>query len=147
MNKSILVLNTLILVVNFVVSFASSELQGKMLETTSRSANVGQPRILVPTGRALSQVLTTLQSLVPATQIDALSSDEIRKIESAIRHYKWMAENSASEAIRNTDGRPVRERLAESSKDARDEIERMLGATLNDHNMVRQVTTAIIRVA
>jgi hypothetical protein len=65
----------------------------------------------------------------------------------ATRHDRWMAENSANEAIRSTDGRSVRVRLAESSKEAREEIERMLATTLSDHNMVRQVTTAIIRVA
>ena len=147
MNKTILVLNALILVVNSVVSLSSSDVHGQLLDSASRNSAVGDGRQVEPTGRALSQVLTALQSLVPATQIDAMDREQLSEIETAIRHYRWMAESRSSEAIHAKDERPVRVRLEESNKQAREELERMLGPSLKDDNLVRQVTTAIIRVA
>ena len=53
----------------------------------------------------------------------------------------------AAESLQLADGRAARARLAELNKQAREEIERMLSPSLVDNNIVRQVTTAIIRVA
>ena len=50
-------------------------------------------------------------------------------------------------ALQSSNGQTVRARLAELNREARQEIERMLSPSLEDHNLVQQVTTAIIRAA
>ena len=147
MNKTILVLNALILVVNFVLALASTDLQGELLDTASRSSAQVRTVTQVPTGRAFFRVMGSLETQVPAARLDKLTGDQIREIERALRHYLWLSEDAAAESLQLSDGRAARARLADLNKQAREEIERMLDPSLEDQNLVRQVTTAIIRVA
>jgi len=145
LSKTVLALNALILVTNFILSFASTNLQGEMAVVASRAGGGRVVQGQSPSTDFL-RLVGSLEGVLPPATIDALTPKQLQAVNDALDRYRRMVDAGVSTVIYSQPGPvPARQRLAEVNKDARDEVERTLRTAIRDDVVVGQLTTAVVR--
>lgn len=145
LGRTLLLLNALILVTNFVLSLATTDVQGEMAMLASRSpaTRVVQDR---SSATDFLRLVGSLEGLLPQTALDSLTAEQLRAVQDALDEYRrFVGANLSTVLYSEPGGTPARQRLAEISKAARDEVEQTLRTAIRDDVVVGQLTTAVIR--
>jgi hypothetical protein len=145
LSRTILALNALILVTTFVLALASTDAQGEIALASGRAA----PGRLVQAQSSATDFLRlvgSLEGLLPATALDSLTPEQLRTVQEALEQYRRVVGVRLSDVLYAEPGpTPARQRLADISKAARDEVEQTLRTTIRDDMVVGQLTTAVVR--
>lgn len=144
-SKTVLGLNALILITNFVLTFASTNLQGEMAVVASRA-----PGGRLVQGHSSStdflRLVGSLEGVLPPAAIDSLTPEQLQAVSDALDRYRRVVDAAVPTVIYSQPGPvPARQRLAEINKEARDEVERTLRTAIRDDIVVGQLTTAVVR--
>ena len=151
LNKMILLLNAIILIVNFGVAFASSDSQIAMLESSSR---VGVIRSGNSYGSANSattflRVVHSLDRVLPADARKKLTAAELQAIYDAVETY-YTESRAGIVAVLveddNREGQALHD-LQNLGINVRGKVEAELQQAFRDSNVVRQITTEILKSA
>jgi len=145
LNRVVLLLNALILVVNFLLTFTSTNRQGEMAAVASRSSGGRVVQGQNPSTDFL-RLVGSLEGVLPPATIDSLTPEQLQAVNDALEHYRRVVDAGVTTVIYSQAGPvPARQRLAEVNKDARDEVERTLRSAIKDDIIVGQLTTAVVR--
>jgi hypothetical protein len=123
----------------------SQALQGDLALASGRSPS---SRIVQgqSSGTDFLRLVGSMEGLLPATALDSLTPEQLRTVQEALEQYRRMVEARLADVLYAQPGTtPSRQRLAEVSKAARDEVEQTLRTTIRDDAVVGQLTTAVVR--
>jgi hypothetical protein len=113
LNRVVLLLNALILVVNFLLSFASTNLQGEMAVVASRSSGGRIVQGQSPSTDFL-RLVGSLEGVLPQTAIDSLTPEQLQTVSDALDRYRRVVDAGVTTVIYSQPGPvPARQRLAE----------------------------------
>ena len=148
MNRIVLLLNVVVLLVNFAVCLTFSSTQIGILDTTLRATSHGVPRASRVGGHDLStaylRVVQSLESVVPGDE-SKRTPDQYRAIYDAIAlYYEVVRAGVANTLGSSEDPDAIREAHAEIGRVARFEVERELVGAFHGP-AVQRLTTQIIR--
>lgn len=148
MNRIVLVLNVVVLLVNFVLSLSATDSQIGILETTSRAAGYSAHRSAALSSErsvAYLRVSEALESALPRGKAAELTSLQRRTLFDAVDAY-YGAVNEGVTTILGSGAPPAELHKAslELSKGARTEVERVLLPAFPS-NQVARLATEIIR--
>ncbi len=146
MSRVILVLNALVLLINFYVSYASSNSQIGLLQSTARATNVPQ-RVGVTRADdvAFLRLAQSLNGAIPADRTAALTKAQFRAVRDAMRIYRQAIRAGVGDALDGDASVPAKPELDQIGKQVRLEVEEVLGRAIRGDNLIRQLTTAVIR--
>ncbi len=151
LNKMILLLNAVILVVNFGVAFASSDSQIAMLKTTSR---IGMVRSSVSYGAAGSattflRVVHSLDRILPQSVRAKLTASELQSIYDAVHTYYAESRAGVANVLFEDDDREgaALHDLQNLGINVRGKVEAELQQTFRDQAVVKQIATEIFKSA
>lgn len=142
---ALVALNALILITTFVLVLASTDAQGEMAMMAGRSA----PGRIVQSRSSATDFLRlvgSLEGLLPATALDSLTPEQLQAVKDALDLYRRFVDVGVSGILYSPPGgSPVRQRLQDLNKAARDEVEQTLRMEIRDDVIVGQLTTAVLR--
>jgi hypothetical protein len=145
LSRTVLALNALILITTFVLALASTNAQGEIALASGRSA---PGRVIQAESSATDflRLIGSLEGLLPATALDSLTPEQLLTVQEALEQYRRAVGARVSDVLYSEPGPvPARQRLADISKTARDEVEQTLRTTIRDDVVVGQLTTAVVR--
>jgi len=140
-NRVVLLLNTVILVVTFLLAYSSSSSQIGLLEASVRSSG-GTQRIGVRSHDDVA-FLRLVQSL--GNRIQKLTRAQLRAVREAMLLYRQATSAAVSDALDGDGSEPAKAELDLVGKRVRLQIEETLKGSIPDDALVRQLTTAVIR--
>ncbi len=146
MNRVILVLNAVILVVNFFLSYASSSSQIGLLESATHATG-GPLRSGVrrTDDVAFLHLAQSLNGVIPANRTAKLTKGQLLAVRNAMRYYRQATRAGVSNALDGDSTVPAMPALDQIGRQVRLEIEEALGLAIRDDLLVQQLTTAVIR--
>jgi len=145
LSRTVLALNALILLTTFFVSLTSTNVQGDMAMIASRSPS---SRVVQTESSATDflRLVGSLDGLLPATALDSLTPAQLLAVQDALDQYRrYVAANLSGVLYSQPGAVPARQRIAEITKAARDEVEQTLRTAIRDDVIVGQLTTAVVR--
>jgi len=147
LNRVILLLNVGVLVVNFFLAFKTTDVQIGLLSSGAGGGGVRLVRGNDLSGIAMpcSRVLQTLDSAAPGQGVSLFTSEKLEAIYDAVRRYQASIEVGISNLVYAEEGRDLRAALAELDRDARTEVEILLGRKFSDAALVQRLATEVIR--
>jgi len=162
MNRLILLLNVVVLVVNFLLALSTTDSQIGILQTTSAVATPrvrGHQRVLAQDPSvAYLRTVQLLEDFAPAPVLDGLGEPQLAAILEAVRAYYeavsayYEAVSAYYEAVSmgaaSVEGRSGRELLQAHEalgRGARAEVERKLAAGFRDPAVVHRLATEVVR--
>mgnify|MGYP001819481010 CR=1 FL=1 len=148
MNRIVLVLNVVVLLVNFVVCLTFSTSQIGILDTTLRASSYGSTRGPSAGGRDVStaylRVVQSLDSIVPGGAAKH-TPEQYRAVYDAVALYYEVVQAGVANTLGGSkDPSAISEAYAEIGRAARFEVERALVGTFHGPT-VQRLTTEIIR--
>jgi hypothetical protein len=147
MNKIVLLLNALILVVNFVLAFTTTNMQATLSQATARFGGTRTVQQNEP-AVAYAKLVSSLEGVLPRPQLEKLTATQAKAVYDAMNHYEWVMQSGVNAILsRGAGDRPLVRQIQDLNQNARDEVEQQLRGTIRDDTTVRQLTTAIIRHA
>ena len=144
LSRTVLALNALILITTFVLSLASTSAQGDMAMMAGRSSG----RIVQNQSSATDflRLVGSMEGLLPAAALDSLTPAQLQAVKDALDQYRRFVDLGVSGILYSPPGgSPVRQRLMELNRAARDEVEQTLRTEIRDDAVVGQLTTAVLR--
>jgi hypothetical protein len=145
LNRTVLLLNLAVLVVNFIVALGATDSQVELAQVTLRSAGAGpvrRPAMADPS----PAYLRVVQSLEGAAPPGTVGADQLRCLYAAVvRYYEVVSRGVSSALWASGDGEAARKAFADLSRDARGEVERELGSSFRDAALATRLTTDILR--
>lgn len=149
MNKTLLILNALILVTNFFLSWASTNSQLSVLETTARlgsGSTLGARSQGDPYAVTYLRLMQSLEGMMSKDRVDKFTPDQVRGIHAAIAAYENYIQAGVAGVLydREPPSVPMHKRHEELSRGAREDLESRLRSVFQDDTVIRQVATAII---
>ncbi|MHC4163703.1 MAG: hypothetical protein ACYSUM_16370 [Planctomycetota bacterium] len=149
MHRTILLLNVIVLVVNFVLSLSATDSQIGLMRSTSGIAN----RVTWQGGGphradslAYLRIVQSLQGVGPAGQ--SLSTEQLEAVHEALDRYRRVIDGGVVRILLGEDdSEQARRPFDVLGKQAREEVEYLLAATFQDPALVSRLTTEIIRQA
>jgi len=146
LNRTILLLNLGVLVVNFFLAFKTTDVQ---LELAGAGAGGGVRMVRgnEPTAVAMpySRVLQMLDSVAPGQGDSVFTPEKLGAIHEAIRRYQAAIEVGVSRLVYADKGQDLRAAYANMDKDARSEVEIELGRRFSDGALAQRLATEVIR--
>ena len=149
MHRTILLLNVIVLVVNFAVALSATDSQIGLMRSTSGIAN----RVTWQGGGphradslAYLRIVQSLQGATPADQ--PLSTEQLQAVHEALDRYRRVIDGGVGRILLGEhETEQARRPFDVLGKQAREEVEYMLAAALQDPALVSRLTTEIIRHA
>lgn len=145
LSRTVLALNALILITNFVLSLASTNVQADMAVAAGHSSS---SRVVQAQSSATDflRLVGSMEGLLPQAALDSLTPEQFRAVETALGQYRRFVDEGVSRVLYSEPGgTPARQRLQEVNKAARDEVEQALRVAIKDDVIVGQLTTAVVR--
>lgn len=145
LNRTVLLLNISVLVVNFIVALTASNSQMEVADGTMRmSARPGPVRYAAPD--PAPAYLRVVQSLEGAAPPGTVGPDQLRCVYAAVQRYYAVVSQGVSAALwADASGDAARRAFTDLSRDARGEVERELGSSFHDGALVTRLATDILR--
>ena len=149
MNRVVLVLNVVVLLVNFFVSFTFSNAQIGILDTTIRASGNGRAVGPMAGGRDIStaylRVVQSMDSVAPASA-GRRTPEQYRALYDAVSRYYDVVRSGVAQSLgESRDPKAIGEGYSEISRAARFEVEKALVGSFRDSATVTRVATEIIR--
>ena len=138
MNRVILILNTVILVVTFLLALSATDTQIGLLQSSAATHAV-RPSTFQDRSVAFLKVV---QSLDPR---DKLDRDKLEAVHDAVERYYQVVRAEVTRSRYEQEGDLVAA-YADVGKRAREEVERTLASAFRSDTAIRRVATQIIRV-
>jgi hypothetical protein len=148
MHRTILLLNVIILVVNFVLALSATDSQIGLMRSTSGIANRVTWRgggLHRADSLAYLRIVQSLQGSAPADK--PLSTEQLQAVHDALDRYRRVIDGGVARILLGEDTEHARRPFDVLGKQAREEVEYMLAATFQDSALVSRLTTEIIRHA
>ena len=144
MNRVILLLNTAILVVTFVLALSATDAQIGLLQSAS-GISMRSARRVESTDSAIAylRVIQSLDNIVPRST--KLSPDQFGAIHEAVRRYKQVVDAGVSRSLVEEADEDPRRGYDRLGKEARDAIEHALANAFSDRSTLRRLTTEVIK--
>ncbi|MFQ5845661.1 MAG: hypothetical protein ACE5JG_11810, partial [Planctomycetota bacterium] len=146
MSRVVLLLNALILVVNFLVALSTSDLQLRVLDSSVSLPVPRMVRVVHSAGSqnaalAYFQIVQSLDRFASREQIDDFTTEQIE-------HYVSEVERGVEQNLNRSTTGPERRRDYEAlAKGARSGLEQELGSHFRDSQLISRLATEIIRQA
>ncbi len=151
LNKMILLLNAVILVVNFGVAFASSDSQIAMLQSTSRMGVVRTGNSYGAAGSATTflRVVHSLDRILPPEMRQKITASELNAIYDAVHTYYAESRAGVASVLVEDDDREgaALHDLQNLGINVRGKVEAELQQTFRDQGVVKQIATEIFKSA
>ncbi len=149
LNKTILILNTLILIVNFAIVFTSSDQQYKILNASMRVPNllyVDRGSTFQRTELAYYRIMQSLDRF--GINVESLTPEQARAIYAAVDHYAIVVSDGVGRSLQR-DLEPARRRdeFEALGHRSRVGVSQILAAEFDDQTLVGRLTTEIIKQA
>jgi len=148
-HRTILLLNVIVLVVNFAVALSATDSQIGLMRSTSGIADRVTWRGGGPhraDSLAYLRIVQSLQGANPGGQ--SLSTEQLQAVHEALDRYRRVVDGGVARILIEEDDAPQAQRSFDVlGKQAREEVEYLLAATFNDSGLVSRLTTEIIRHA
>lgn len=146
LNRSVLLCNLGVLLVNAFLAFKTNDVQLGLMRTANDTSPVRVSRgpgqnVAMP----YSRVLQTLDSVAPGQGASLFTPEKLEAIHDAVARYKAAIEIGVGNLVYAEKGRDLRTAYADLDKDARAEVEIALGAKFSDAALVQRLTTEVIR--
>ncbi len=138
MNRVILILNTVILVVMFLLALSSTDTQIGLMQSSAMT-HFTRPSAFQDRSMAFLKVV---QSMDPR---DKLDRDKLEAVYEAVERYYLVVRAGVSRSRFEEEGDLVAA-YADVGKQAREEVERALASGFRSDAAIRRVATQIIRV-
>jgi hypothetical protein len=151
MNRVVLLLNVIILVVNFLLSLSATDSQIGLMRTTAglttggktalrRSYSTRDPSL------AYLRVIQALDSFAPREALDRLTIERLQTIYDAVDgYYRTVGTIVATSLQQATDADKLRREYASLGAQARAEVEQTLASSFGDRALVSRLATEIIK--
>lgn len=145
MSRMILLLNLVVLVVNFAVAWGATDSQIGILDSTSRSSVSALGRR--STRDVSVSYLRVVQSLEGVLSTESgLDGSHMRAIYESVESYYLTVKTGVGTVLaQGGDAAIVRRALANVSRDARAAVASDLRAFVKDQDLVERITTAVLR--
>jgi hypothetical protein len=146
----ILLLNVIVLVVNFFLALTATDSQIGLVRSASEIANyprTSRREALAAPGASLAY-LRVVQSLegLPASKASPLTAEKLRTVYDAVRTYQRAVSHGVSDSLyASSEGADLRGAHATLGKAARQEVEHVLSAGFSDGALVERLATEVIR--
>lgn len=147
MHRTILLLNVIVLVVNFALALSATDSQIGLMRSTSGIANRvtwrgGGPQRA--NSLAFLRIVQSLQGAVPADQ--PLSTEQLQAVHEALDRYRQVIDGGLARILlAEGETEQARRPFDVLGKQAREEVEYLLTATFQDPALVSRLATEIIR--
>ena len=149
LNKTILILNTLILIVNFAIVFTSSDQQYKILNASMRVPNllyVDRGNTFQRTELAYYRIMQSLDRF--GTNVESLTPAQARAIYAAVDHYAVVVSDGVGRSLQDgLDPTQRRDEFEALGHQSRVGVSQILHAEFDDQTLVGRLTTEIIKQA
>jgi hypothetical protein len=147
LNRTILLLNVGVLLVNFFLAFKTNDVQLALLRTAADTPGVrlGAGARAADVAMPYSRVLQALDGVAPGQGASVFTSERLEAIYDAISGYQAAIERGVSNLVYTPEGGDLRSAYADLDKDAREEVEIALGARFSDAALVQRLATEVIR--
>ncbi len=143
MNKTVLLLNAVILVVNLIVAMASSDMQVRLLGTTARMSGTRHTAFIDPSPASL-RVIQSLNRYMPTDQLETLTPRHFEAIADAVQAYYVETRTGMMDLMVGSGGEGAVRQVEELGGQTRATISRRLGRAFRDHTVVERLTTEIL---
>jgi len=147
----VLLLNVVVLVVTFLLSWSTTDSQVDLMQTTSRLSNGGaflRPRSTLDrnTSVAFLKVVQAMDGFAPEGVRRNLGAQHLTAIYDAVHTYYASVVSGVAEAL-GAGGSPeaVKAACADVGKEARNRVLRALGGVFHNDAFVNRLATEIIR--
>ncbi len=148
LNRTILLLNVGVLVVNFILAFSTTNSQIGLLQSTAAVSNGRLPRQVLAQTDASVTFLKVVQSVGSqgSQGTSVFNATNLRALHDAVRGYRHTIEQGVTELLARTgDGQAIRDAYDQLGRAAREDLELQLSPHFPDPGIVRRLTTEIIR--
>lgn len=146
MNRMVLLLNVVVLVVNFTLAMSATDSQIGVLRSTSRVA-YGTAFSIQRSERAIPylRVVQSLERIAPQDTLADLDAEGLASIYEAVNSYEAVVRSGVVRALGETgDSQKLRRNYADLGREARAEVERTLSSVFRDAGFVSRLTAEII---
>ena len=144
MNRVILILNTVILVVTFLLALSATDSQIGLLRSASgMSMRFSRPQAPTDNAIAYLRVIQSLDNIVPRST--KLSVDQLGAIHDAVQRYKQVVDDGVVRSLGEAAGEDPRRAYDRLGKEARDAVEHALANSFSDRSTLRRLTTEVIK--
>ena len=146
MSKVILILNALILVVSFVMAWASTNSQVSVLQATARVGHGDRMHASIGSndpGVAYLRAVQSLEGRLPQATIDQLTVEQWRTIHNAMAEYQE-TERRGLVKILNSETTAVPDAQRRLSKSALEALQYSLREAIPDEQVVKRIATAVV---
>lgn len=147
MNRVVLLLNVIVLLVNFLLSLSSTDTQIGLLEATGRAAGFSWSRgttFAGPLAMAYLRVSEALESALPPGKAGELTAVQRRALLEAVEaYYEAVGEGVATLTTSDAEPAALQRAGAGISKDARVRVERILLGAFPSNQAARLATEVI----
>ena len=151
MNRVVLLLNVIILVVNFLLSLSATDSQIGLMRTTAGLTTGGR----VPLRRSFStrdpslaylRVVQALDSFAPRETLERITIEKLQTIYDAVGGYYQTVGTVVATALQGaTDAEQLRRDYGSLGAQARAEVEQTLSSSFGDRAFVSRLATEIIK--
>ncbi len=148
LNRTILLLNVGVLLVSFFLAWSSTDSQIGLLTASVESGRSVRRTVIRgdATSAAELRVIQAAGNVVPAAQQDHWTVEHWRALRTAVRAYYATVRNRMNDLSGEiAAGSTLRNSYAAIGKEARTEVERVLGAVFTDVGIVRRLATEVVR--
>ena len=145
LNRTVLLCNLGVLLVNAFLAFKTNDVQLGLMRTASEGQGVRVVRGGSDVAMPYSRVLQTLDSVAPGQSASLFTPEKLEVIHDAIAGYQAAIAVGINNLVYADRGRDLRVAYAELDKDARHEVEIVLASKFSDGALVQRLATEVIR--
>lgn len=143
LNGALLCCNLALLLVNLLLALRTGDAGAARSDAAARDPAAGQGLSLV--AMPCSRVLQTLSSAAPGDEPALLTGERLHAVLDAVTRYRETIERGLKTLLHAPAGTDLGLALAELDRDARDEVEVVLGTKFRDAALVQRLATEVIR--
>ena len=144
MNRVVLLLNTGILVVTFLLAMSATDSQIGLLKSASgMPMRPVRPHTASDPSMAYLRVVQTLDSVLPRGA--KVHASQLASIHEAVQRYYYTVREGVLESLGHSGDGDAREAAALRSKEAREQVERTLASSFSDPTVLRRLTTEVTK--